>query len=246
MTHAKPESEKRRTNGIAGNDCQILRGRILTPSRALITQTVARSRGQLFLADAFPLTEAVDLEAPVLFIVACDLVDFADVLAFALLAFGATTRVDDGLAAVVLGVVDFAAVDFTVADFALVGFAAVEPRLDVFDVRVLAAAGFFLSAAALLAAAAFRARDEALAVRRPRNGRFQSSATSARKLTGIASTPPGSSIMASAAASDKSLRTSAITLLGRLAFAACTRLVSRMTNICRSGSIQMLVPVNPV
>jgi len=93
---------------------------------------------------------------------------------------------------------------------------------------------------------AARRRAEALRARVERKGRFQSSALSARKLAGIASTPVGSSITASTAASARSLRTSAMTLDGRLARAACTRLVSRMTNMCRSGSIQSDVPVKPV
>ena len=195
---------------------------------------------QPFLTGRLALTEAVDFDAPALRTVAFDPDDFAGVL-FALPDFGDATFVVEGLAVVVLP-----AVDFTVVDFAEIDFAVVDDFPEALDVAVLTAAGFFLRAAARFAAADLRARADALLVRRPRNGRFQSSATSARKLTGIANTPPGSSITASAAASDKSLRTSAITLLGRLAFAACTRLVSRMTNIWRSGSIQMLVPVNPV
>jgi hypothetical protein len=61
----------------------------------------------------------------------------------------------------------------------------------------------------------------ALLARLDRSGRFQSCARSARKLTGIAITPVGSSITASTAASARSFRTSAMTLLGRRARAAC-------------------------
>ena len=44
----------------------------------------------------------------------------------------------------------------------------------------------------------------------------------------------------------RSARTSLITFAGRRARAACTRFVSRTTNISRSGSIQSEVPVKPV
>ena len=75
------------------------------------------------------------------------------------------------------------------------------------------------------------------------SARFQPIASSARKAAGIARTPVGPSRTASTAASARSARTSEITLAGRLARAACTRFVRRITNISRSGSIQMDVPV---
>ena len=70
--------------------------------------------------------------------------------------------------------------------------------------------------------------------------------SSARKEAGIARTGVGPSITARTAASERSERTSAMTFAGRCAFAACTRFVSRTTNISRSGSIQIDVPVKPV
>ena len=88
--------------------------------------------------------------------------------------------------------------------------------------------------------------DGFLGFRAFRVGLFQSTARSARNDAGIAATARFSSVTARAAASLRSWRTSAITLAGRLALAACTRFVSRITNISRSGSIQSEVPVNPV
>jgi hypothetical protein len=96
---------------------------------------------------------------------------------------------------------------------------------------------------ALLRAARLRA---ALLARALRVGRFQPTALSARKVRGIETMLSGLSIIAAAAASARSARTSAITFAGRRARAACTRFVSRSTNISRSGSIQIDVPVNPV
>ena len=72
------------------------------------------------------------------------------------------------------------------------------------------------------------------------------SSVSARNATGIARTGVGPSITARTAASERSERTSAMIFAGRCAFAACTRFVSSTTNISRSGSIQIDVPVNPV
>ena len=106
--------------------------------------------------------------------------------------------------------------------------------LEDFDELLFEAEPFFFAAAraaaARFAAAALR-RAEADEARLERSGRFQSWATSARKLAGIAITPFGSSMTARAAASARSLRTSEMTFDGRRARAACTRFVSRMTNI---------------
>src|SRR5512140_561984 len=105
-----------------------------------------------------------------------------------------------------------------------------------------------LFALALLAEAFDFARAlEALwcAFRRDRvcSRRFQPFLASERNDAGIAMVCEGSSVTATAAASVRSARTSAITLAGWRARAACTRLVSRITNISRSGSIQRDVPV---
>jgi hypothetical protein len=108
----------------------------------------------------------------------------------------------------------FAELDLTELVFA--GLALAE--LDLADADLAALARAALAAAARRAAAR-RLADE-LRARLDRSGRFQSVARSARKLTGIASTPPGSSITASTAASARSFRTSAMTLLGRRARAA--------------------------
>ena len=62
----------------------------------------------------------------------------------------------------------------------------------------------------------------------------------------MSSTPPSSSVTASAAASARSARTSLMTFAGRRALAAWTRLVRSTTNMSRSGSIQSDVPVKPV
>jgi len=78
--------------------------------------------------------------------------------------------------------------------------------------------------------------------RERRTDLFHPSARSARKEAGMFRIWSESSTE-SAAASARSARTSAITFDGRRARAAWTRLVSRTTNICRSGSIQIEVPV---
>src|ERR1035437_30938 len=83
-------------------------------------------------------------------------------------------------------------------------------------------------------------------VRLVRRGRFHPTARSARNDAGISATARFSSVTARAAASARSARTSAITLDGRRALAAWTRFVSRMTNMSRSGSIHIEVPVKPV
>ena len=77
-------------------------------------------------------------------------------------------------------------------------------------------------------------------------GRFQPTALSARNVCGIEITLSGLSTTDATAASARSARTSEITLAGRRARAAWTRFVSSRTNICRSGSIQIEVPVEPV
>lgn len=78
------------------------------------------------------------------------------------------------------------------------------------------------------------------------SGRFQPTARSARNDLGMLRMPRFESVTARAAASARSARTSLITFAGRRARAACTRFVSRTTNISRSGSIQSDVPVKPV
>jgi hypothetical protein len=83
-------------------------------------------------------------------------------------------------------------------------------------------------------------------VQRTGFGLVQPSSSSARNAVGIARTGVGPSRTASTAASERSDRISAMIFAGRCAFAACTRFVSRTTNISRSGSIQIDVPVNPV
>ena len=83
-------------------------------------------------------------------------------------------------------------------------------------------------------------------LRAVRTGRFQPAALSARKVRGMAITLSGLSTTEATAASARSARTSEITLAGRRARAAWTRFVSSSTNICRSGSIQIDVPVYPV
>ena len=80
-------------------------------------------------------------------------------------------------------------------------------------------------------------------LRATRTGRFQPVALSARNVRGMAMTLSGLSTTDATAASARSARTSDITLAGRRARAAWTRFVSRSTNICRSGSIQIDVPV---
>ena len=90
---------------------------------------------------------------------------------------------------------------------------------------------------------AFRPLAERDLLRAERTGRFQPTALSARNVCGIEMTLSGLSITAAAAASARSARTSEMTLAGRRARAACTLFVSSRTNICRSGSIQMDVPV---
>ena len=80
-------------------------------------------------------------------------------------------------------------------------------------------------------------------LRATRTGRFQPVALSARNVRGMAMTLSGLSTTDATAASARSARTSDITLAGRRARAAWTRFVSRSTNICRSGSIQIEVPV---
>jgi hypothetical protein len=73
---------------------------------------------------------------------------------------------------------------------------------------------------------------------------FHPISRSARNLSGMSRIPP--STTASTAASDRSARTSAMTFPGCAARAAWTRLVSSTTNISRSGSIHIDVPVNQV
>ena len=80
-------------------------------------------------------------------------------------------------------------------------------------------------------------------LRAVRTGRFQPAALSARNVRGMAITFSGLSTTDATAASARSARTSEITLAGRRARAAWTRFVSSRTNICRSGSIQIDVPV---
>ena len=66
---------------------------------------------------------------------------------------------------------------------------------------------------------------------------------STRSETGSARTPFGSSSTATSAASARSARTSEMTLAGWRAREAWTRFVSSTTNMSRSGSIQIEVPV---
>jgi len=80
-------------------------------------------------------------------------------------------------------------------------------------------------------------------VQRTGFGAVHPTSASARNALGIASTGVGPSITARTAASERSERTSAMILAGRCAFAACTRFVRSTTNISRSGSIQIEVPV---
>jgi hypothetical protein len=128
--------------------------------------------------------------------------------------------------------VDFDAVDFDAVDFDAVDFAgdffAVAFELEPFDAALRVAVGLRLRAE----------RDRATRV-----GRFQPTALSARNVRGIERMFSGLSITAAAAASARSARTSEITFAGRRARAAWTRFVSRRTNIWRSGSIQIDVPV---
>ena len=114
-----------------------------------------------------------------------------------------------------------------------------EPVAD-FDDGFLAVAFFD---ALLFDAVALRLFAERALLRAVRTGRFQPAALSARKVVGIEMTLSGLSITEAATASARSARTSEITLAGRRARAAWTRLVSSRTNVCRSGSIQMDVPV---
>src|SRR5690242_8580087 len=133
---------------------------------------------------------------------------------------------------------DFLALDFfggDFEDFALLAEAC-DDRLE----RLLCDAVFARALARARAAARARlARERDTFV----SGLFQPTARSARKDFGMSSMPPSRSVTASSAASARSARTSLITLAGRRAVAACTRLVSRMTNIRLSGSIQSEVPV---
>jgi hypothetical protein len=95
-----------------------------------------------------------------------------------------------------------------------------------------------------LAADALLLRDAWLRdLRAVRTGRFQPTALSARNVCGIEITLSGLSTTEATAASARSARTSEMTLAGRRARAAWTRFVSSSTNICRSGSIQIDVPV---
>jgi len=128
---------------------------------------------------------------------------------------------------------------FDVDDF---GFAA-DALLDDAFVPLLLADAFAFDEDALLRAARARA---ALLARALRVGRFQPTALSARNVRGIEMTLSGLSTTAAAAASARSARTSEMTFAGRRARAACTRFVSSNTNISRSGSIQIDVPVKPV
>ena len=80
-------------------------------------------------------------------------------------------------------------------------------------------------------------------LRATRTGRFQPVALSARNVRGIEMMLSGLSTTAAATASARSARTSEITFAGRRARAACTRFVSSRTNVWRSGSIQIDVPV---
>src|ERR1035437_4580140 len=137
--------------------------------------------------------------------------------------------------------------------------------LGFFAVVVLAATGFagldcgdlffaFTLCPAVVDAAvdAFTAADGRLIIplrraeRATRTARFQPTARSARNETGISATARVASVTARAAASARSARTSAMTFAAPFARASCTRFVSRITNISRSGSIQIDVPVNPV
>ena len=136
---------------------------------------------------------------------ALDVVDLAGVLLVKVVLTGAFLT-EVVLTGAFFTEVVLAGAFLTVLAFALVafeeeGFAAV-------------AVAFFFFAAAAFAAAALRARNVAALARVGRSGRFQSGALSARKLTGMVRMPPGSSITASAAASDRSFRTSEITVLG--------------------------------
>ena len=161
------------------------------------------------------------------------------------LAFRAVVFDAAGFDAVFFEPDDFAVDDFDVDDFAADGFAvlfAVVPDFatgffavdfadfEDFEVTLLDDVGFLL----------FAERD---LLRATRTGRFQPTALSARKVVGIERMFSGLSITAAAAASARSARTSEMTLAGRRARAAWTRFVRSSTNICRSGSIQIDVPV---
>jgi hypothetical protein len=71
-------------------------------------------------------------------------------------------------------------------------------------------------------------------------------ARSARKASGISKGPLGMSMTAREAASLRSDRTSEMIRRGCNERGAWTRLVRRMTNMPRVGSIHIDVPVNPV
>lgn len=132
--------------------------------------------------------------------------------------------------------------DLAVDDLAEDGFDVVDLALDFLAVVDLAGLALDLEEARLVVALA---RLFERLERERRTARFQPSARSARNDAGMARICSVSSTD-SAAASARSARTSAITLAGRRARAACTRLVRRTTNISRSGSIHIDVPVKPV
>jgi len=165
-------------------------------------------------------------------------------LAFLVVVFDA-----DGFDAVLLAPDDFAVDDFDVDDLAAAGF---EVLLAVLFAAVPDfATGFFAVdfedfedfEATLLDDVGFRLFAERDLLRATRTGRFQPTALSARNVVGIDRIFSGLSITAAAAASARSARTSEMTLAGRRARAAWTRFVRSSTNICRSGSIQIDVPV---
>ena len=118
------------------------------------------------------------------------------------------------LFAVELFVVDFPAVDFFAVDVFFFAVLRDEPRALDFD----------------------RPEREAAA-------RTGASGRSTRSATGSGCTPFGSSSTARSAASARSARTSEMTRAGCRAREAWTRFVRSTTNMSRSGSIQMDVPV---
>ena len=178
------------------------------------------------------------------FFFAVDAGFFAGGLDFRFVALAAAFDFDD----------DFEDAAFGIGDFFAIAFFTTEVRVEravalLFELDALLATALLRveRALALRAAAAWRERADAERAL-PRRLRvastlFHPTMRSARKLAGMVSGPSGASITASAAASVRSLRTSLITFAGRRALAACTRLVSRITNISRSGSIQIDVPV---
>jgi len=142
-----------------------------------------------------------------------------------------------------------AAFDVPVGLFAVAAFVAVADFAAVLDFAAVVGCFFFGADFAERADEAdFEREDVGRRTLRRDEGaaRFQPTALSERKEAGIARTPSGPSITASTAASARSARTSEMTVAGRRAFAAWTRLVSRITNISRSGSIHSEVPVYPV